>query len=96
VDATELIEAERRVREQAHRYRTEQAGVVDSVYLGNAPLTELGNVRLDQLRQDLIQAGLRYDEEAEAMGVPVVDRFCWQSHLGADAVRARSEDRRTG
>jgi hypothetical protein len=79
----DLAAREQDVQRKAAAFKTATDAALRAVLEDDAALSVMGTDDLEEMRLALIEAGKAYDTEADAAGVPVVDRFAWQSYLGA-------------
>jgi hypothetical protein len=79
----DLAAREQDVQQKAAAFKTATDAALRAVLEDDAALSVLGTDELQEMRLALIEAGKAYDTEADAAGVPVVERFAWQSWLGA-------------
>jgi hypothetical protein len=91
---SDLAVRERTVRHRAAAFEAATDAALHAVLIDNAALSVMDTNELEDMRAALISAGHAYDAAAAAAGVPMADRFAWQSYLHTTRRQQPVEHRR--
>jgi hypothetical protein len=92
--AGDLALREHTLCHRAATFETATDAALHAVLIDNAALSVMDTSELEDMRAALIADGHAYDAAAEAAGVPMADRFAWQSYLHTTRRQQPAEHRR--